>query len=97
MVTAAPLVGLTDPVLLMRIESFAVPVATGVVTAVLITVSAFAAGAASAVAKAPTAAVVKRVRVKKYPLCLAAAASAAVDWTSGVEPRNSGSVEVPND
>ena len=39
-VTAAPLVGLTEPVELMRMSSLAVPVATGVVIAVLITVSA---------------------------------------------------------
>ena len=42
MVTASPPVGLTEPVELIRMSSLAVPVRTGAVTAVLITVSALA-------------------------------------------------------
>src|ERR1044071_7551831 len=68
MVTAAPLVGLTDPVELIRISSLAVPVRTGVVTAVLTTVSAKAGMALSARATGVRAVAASRQRIEFVPL-----------------------------
>jgi len=64
-VTAAPLAGLTEPVELMRISPEALVVA-GVVTAVLITVSATA-GGASVAAMAPRPLVARSKRIDTFP------------------------------
>ena len=61
-VTAAPPVGLTEPVELMRISP-AAPVVCGVVTAVLITVSAIA-GAVDHAAIAPRPVETRRKRIR---------------------------------
>ncbi len=65
-VTAAPDVGLTEPVELMRISPDA-PVVWGVVTAVLITVSALA-GAFITAAIAPRPVETRRKRIRFKPL-----------------------------
>ncbi|HET7055155.1 MAG TPA: hypothetical protein VFI12_01765 [Thermomicrobiales bacterium] len=62
-VTAAPLVGLTDPVLLIRMSPDAL-VVCGVVTAVEMTVSAWAGNAIVAAAIAPKPVVASRNRIK---------------------------------
>ena len=67
MVTAAPLAGLTEPAVVMRMSSLAVPVATGVVTAVLMTVSAEAGAAAMVAAMAVRPVVASRRRIQKTP------------------------------
>src|ERR1043165_5721594 len=66
MVTAAPPVGFTDPVELIRILSPAPAVVSGVVTAVLMTCSPEA-GVARTTASAPRAVDARRDRIEKYP------------------------------
>ena len=65
MVTAAPLVGFTEPVEVMLTSC--PEVVTGVVTAVLI-VCAAVAGVASIAARAPMPVVVNRKRMSHFPL-----------------------------
>src|SRR5689334_15499239 len=67
-VTATPLVGLTDPVELIRRSSLAVPVRTGVVTAVLMTVSAAAGMALSPKTTGVRAVAASRQRIEFVPL-----------------------------
>ena len=71
-VTAAPLVGLTEPVELIRTSSLVAPVVTGVVIAVLITVSA-AAGPDRPSTSAETQVVASKERIESSPIKLAAA------------------------
>src|SRR3954447_8287552 len=87
MVTATPLVGFTDPVEVIRMSPDTL-VVCGVVTAVLITVSAFA-GAAMIAAIAPRPVDARRKRIKtQTPIGTTVAAGAWPGGTKATMVRN---------